>query len=538
MRFLHLRLIYACTCSLLIGLIQIPGCSDQSTKLIGTNSLSAQPPVILSGQQVCELAKSITVIIMSADGKSEGTGFLIHQKPDDNRRGFFLYKVVTNAHVVTKEDDYSYNIQTPDGAIHQARQFFRFGEASSGNDLAILQFQSDKSDYEIAKLAHGLSLVPNQDQVIAAGFPIRTGAATESEWVCTEPGEVSFVLQTPIRGGYEIGYFLDIRKGMSGGPLLNLRGEVVGINGRHSHPPFGASRIYTDENGNPVNEPLDLLRDSSWAIPMDTLVPLAISKGIPIAYTPNQPQPIDVSSRQDFSNPNQPGNISHNPAPTIEPEDSNFSCQPSDYQNVEQIAQKISVKVLIGNNHQRSGIIIEQQGQNYKVLTYEGQLPDGYYWIQTNDGEKIPATHSKTILYEGNKLVVLEFRSQDTAYEVASPADSSSLTVGEQVFAAGYLWVSDSSQPSGFQFQRGQIERLPKRNERLAVSNSIDEGFLGGPLLNCQGKVIGIFDRHSYSGAGWNIPSDEEPEYKYSWATPIEKIYSQLTESNANSYTN
>ena len=136
--------------------------------------------------------------------------------------------------------------------------------------------------------------------------------------------------------------------------------------------------------------------------------------------------------------------------------------------------------------------------------------------------------------------MVLEFRSQDTAYEVASYADLSYLTVGEQVFAAGYLWASDSSQSIGFHFEHGQIEILPKGNEnqRLAISNSIDEGFLGGPLLNCQGKVIGIFDRNNYYGAGWNIASDEKPEYKYSWATPIEKVYSHLTGRNANIYTN
>ncbi|GAB4297611.1 MAG: hypothetical protein Fur0025_35710 [Oscillatoriaceae cyanobacterium] len=676
---LHWRLIYTCGCSLLIGIqIQIPGCSNNVAKSVDSGNLPAPTPE-LSGQQVCDVAKSITVLIMSADGRSEGTGFLIDQKPDNSRPGFFLYKVVTNAHVVTKAND-SYQIQTSDGNIHRGIQLFRFGEASSGNDLAILQFQSNKPDYTIAKLAPGLSLAPNQARVVAAGFPIRTGAATTSEWVCTPPGAVSFVLQPPMRGGYGIGYYLDIRKGMSGGPLLNLQGEVVGINGRHSNPPFGGSRIYIYENGDAMTQPRDLLMRSSWAIPMDTLLPLAISQGIPLAYhntpnqpapppnipvaqqtpTPNQPEgeiqyvetpPPNVPVAQETPTPNQPEGeirfecvnirgvpttvltdgtrkttikqwypgpgyfsnpqqrceevsrkfqdyhtqgllenittgqmngqnllcvtlergrqcegpslftilpgknpteelreitnrirqfdpqISANPRPATESSPrpttdlgcGNAASDPNYNPELERRAQRMLVKVLIGD-YQRTGIVIERQRQNYQVLTYAGLVGDSYS-IQTDDGSIIPALPSKTILYQGNSLVVLDFYSENVAYEAATLGNSSSLIAGTRVFTAGYSLASTSSESRVFQLQPGEIMPLPNsqpgNQQRLAISNRVDEGGIGGPLLNCRGEVVGIVDRQNYVSGGWTVPSDEDPDYKYSWAIPIEQVYPQ-----------
>ena len=71
----------------------------------------------LTSDKICEIAKSRTVLILSQEKRSRGTGFLIHKKPLDNGRGF-RYKVVTSAHVLTEAKNYG--IQTVDEIVHSA----------------------------------------------------------------------------------------------------------------------------------------------------------------------------------------------------------------------------------------------------------------------------------------------------------------------------------------------------------------------------------------------------------------------------------
>lgn len=75
------------------------------------------------------------------------------------------------------------------------------------------------------------------------------------------------------RGGYKIGYTNDIRKGMSGGPLLNEKKEIVGINGRHKYPAWGNPYIF--EDGTTASpEKKEEMSQYSWAIPTQTFLRL------------------------------------------------------------------------------------------------------------------------------------------------------------------------------------------------------------------------------------------------------------------------
>ncbi|MDF5733721.1 MAG: serine protease, partial [Rhizonema sp. PD38] len=157
-----------------------------------------------------------------------------------------------------------------------------------GNDLALLQFRSNEAVYAVATVGDSSSLKVG-DKVFVGGFILKANNPVQKnltpnpypqadrgvsgKFVFTE-GEVSLVLNKALEGGYQIGYTNDIRKGMSGAPLLNHLGEVVGINGLHKDPVWDAPELYLD--GSQPNKPLqDLITRSSLAVPIKTVMQLA-----------------------------------------------------------------------------------------------------------------------------------------------------------------------------------------------------------------------------------------------------------------------
>lgn len=500
--------------------MQLPSCKNSPAPVYSAGNLTEKQPT-LERNKLCEIARSITVVILSSEKKPLGSGFLINKKQADNKQGF-LYKVVTNGHVIPKGS--SYEIKTADGAIHKAILIARFDENETGDDLAILEFLSKKENYEIAKLASGLALSPQKkDRVLAAGFPVTTGEPKPPQFVCTEIGEISLVIEQPMRRGYSIGYFLDIRKGMSGGPLLNLQGQVVAVNGKNSNPIGGGNSLYVGKDGSLVREfreSRDLIIRSSWAIPMETVVPLARSKGIEIATLPTPPS-ADRGQEQKQTTTSDP---------SVVPDSSANPSSQESISGLEQLARQITVRVLIGNPKQ-SGILIrrrsEEQRQIYTVLTYEKTSESKSYRIQTNDNQ-IHDVKTSRKLVQGD-LLELDFFSTNN-YQIASLGDSSSLMGGTEVFTAGYIFERNSlGWADMFKFTKGKIidEKTVLKYPgsqfiMLGLTNNVQEEMIGGPLLNNQGKLVGINIRNNYISGGWDIPYDENPEYKYSWAIPIE----------------
>ncbi len=227
---------------------------------------SAQAPELtLDRQQALrQQLRSISVKIM-ANGESIGSGVTLARQAD-------VYTVVTNAHVIQAARA-PFKIQTPDGQLYIAALVPP--PAGRNRDLSVLRFQSRDRQYNTAKLATERPKIGTP--VWAAGFPLdpatlpanSQAVPTTVPWGLTiADGRVTHILPIAITGGYEIGSDNAIRKGMSGGPLVDGDGNLVGINGVHADPLWEMSD--TLEDGSTVSQQLQEQIDNySWAIPID-----------------------------------------------------------------------------------------------------------------------------------------------------------------------------------------------------------------------------------------------------------------------------
>jgi tetratricopeptide (TPR) repeat protein len=185
--------------------------------LFGTAIVFIQPQfaVALSPKQVSDIAKQFTIRI---DGEGIGSGIIFERKGD-------RYFVLTNRHVVYK--DGRYEILAPDGDRYPVY----YSQELPGLDLAVLEFISQKN-YSTAKFGNSDQLTEGMT-VYAVGWAKIPGL-DEPSYQFTK-GNIRSRLQKPDEG-YALVYDNEAIPGMSGGPLLDENGFVVGINGRATAP--------------------------------------------------------------------------------------------------------------------------------------------------------------------------------------------------------------------------------------------------------------------------------------------------------------
>jgi serine protease Do len=204
----------------------------------------ARPP--LTDEELRKLARQVTVKVQA--GGVGGSGAIFERQGS-------RYRVLTNAHNLLKAQ--SANVQTNDGQVHAAQR--TNSDVLGSSDLAILEFNSPNV-YQVAEWSR--QPIAKGTLVVAAGFEFDQPELT------TVNGEVSHFLDKPLRRGYQLGYTVSrVRQGMSGGPIFDRTGLLLGVNAISAYPLL--NRVYVFDDGTRPNPPtIKQMRRSNWGIPV------------------------------------------------------------------------------------------------------------------------------------------------------------------------------------------------------------------------------------------------------------------------------
>ncbi|NJM68031.1 MAG: tetratricopeptide repeat protein [Acaryochloris sp. RU_4_1] len=169
---------------------------------------------IESTQDVYTVAGQTTVLI---NGQNPGSGVIIAKTNN-------VYYVLTAKHVVATPDEYKIVVEGGKEYNVDPKKIKRLSKI----DLAIVEFTSTQN-YAVARLGNS-DQVKQGANIYVSGWPLPDQAITKPTQIVTEGRVVG--LQTGDKDGYGLLYGNNTAPGMSGGPVLDANGRLIGIHGR------------------------------------------------------------------------------------------------------------------------------------------------------------------------------------------------------------------------------------------------------------------------------------------------------------------
>ena len=232
--------------------------------LIGVSIALVQTQVAfaLSSGQVAKISKQITVLI---DISAPGSGVIV-------KRSGNTYTVLTAAHVVTSKN--KAEIVTPDGKRYQLN--YSTVKPLPGVDLATFQFTSS-NNYPVAKIGNS-DQSPEGTITYVAGFPKAKASSISSSIYNFTDGKITANASKPLKDGYALVYSNITLPGMSGGPVFNEKGELIGVHGRGDEADIETSKI---------NPEIAYVKSGfNLGIPINTFLRLSAKSGVDVGMTP------------------------------------------------------------------------------------------------------------------------------------------------------------------------------------------------------------------------------------------------------------
>lgn len=188
---------------------------------------------------------------------SRGSGVIINKQTQDSN-DYWDYVVLTVAHnldsnsdgAIDNNDDiinkYQVQVKTTPEQSYFVNEYQQISNNSLGNlDLALLLFTSQNS-YPTAPFLEDINLMEAQEMIYVSGFPQSSKGFRIDEGILhsitapsSEDSKINFT------GGYSLKYKPSnsngIDYGMSGSPIFNQNGYLIGVHGRQD--PFNKYKL-------------------------------------------------------------------------------------------------------------------------------------------------------------------------------------------------------------------------------------------------------------------------------------------------------
>lgn len=268
--------------------------------------IQSQVTLAQSIDNVQAIAEKVTVKIETPG--SPGSGVIIGKNGNK-------YYVLTARHVIRGvnpgEEMY---VNTHDGKSYKL-DIAKVENLPNNIDLSLLSFESDR-EYPIATIsAYNYRLYTNRDYennlftdaskqqyVFVSGFPLALEERVFSSGIIFDNSATAISYQPDSSsedsfGGYELIYTNLTHPGMSGGPVFDTQGRLIGIHGRGDGRKIGEEdeiiREYLNEVGSPVRIKIGL----SLGIPIQSFISWASTHSVATALKVENTSPPIIDRR-------------------------------------------------------------------------------------------------------------------------------------------------------------------------------------------------------------------------------------------------